>query len=178
MKVILFLVLVLLGSFLGWQYLGEEWVILRYTCSLVFFLTLVVTVLGSIIVFKESDWWLNHKSDSALFEDYTLAGAEFGDAVSYIYLGECVGFESILRDFEMWEQEYARRGYRTISIADFVDYIGYGKPLPFVLVKREASEEAVLYGKLYREKCLGKNINTITFNEDGSFSGTYVLPDL
>lgn len=177
MKVILFLVLVLLGSFFGWQYIGEDWVILRFTFFCLMCISLIIAIFWSLFSFLDSEWWMNSNSDSALWMHYIDAGAKFGDAVSYLYVGECVGFDSILENYERLEQEYANRGYRTIPLKDFIAYGGYGKSLPFELVKREASEEVVLYGKLYREKVLGKNVVTINFNEDGSFGGTYELPD-
>ncbi len=61
-------------------------------------------------------------SDEGVKKRYKKAGAMFGDALSYIYMGECIGFEMLLDRLARWEEEYASRGYRTISLGAFVDF--------------------------------------------------------
>jgi hypothetical protein len=87
---------------------------------------------------------------------YLDTGLTFGEAVSYIYLGECIGFKRILRNLEDLEREYAKRGFRTISIDDFEDCGGHGKSLEkLVGLKREPEEEPIYHAKLYKENFLG-----------------------
>lgn len=88
---------------------------------------------------------------------YVSSGANFGDAVSYIYMGECDGFEKLLSRWEEWEGEYNRRGFRTVSLDRFIGLGGYGKPIDDVIgQKREIGEEFVFHAKMYRENFLGK----------------------
>lgn len=65
---------------------------------------------------------------------YVNAGGNFGDAVSYASgIGECGGFELLLSHWESWEEEYARRGMRTVSVDRFIAFGGYGEPLMMFL---------------------------------------------
>ena len=101
-------------------------------------------------------------SDSGVEKRYVSAGAVFGDAVSYIFLGESVGFESMLRRWKKWEEEYSLRGFRTISLDRFIDLGGYGKPLDDVInIKREEGEKPIFHAGIYREKFLGKTIAAV-----------------
>lgn len=112
---------------------------------------------------------------------YVKAGAVFGDAVSYLYLGECIGFKKLLNTWAEWEKEYARRGYRTVSLDRFVELGGYGKPIDDVLgQQREPNEKPTLHAETYREQFLGKigpAVNLEKLMTDGEIqSGTYFLP--
>lgn len=96
-------------------------------------------------------------SDKGIEQRYVRSGAIFGDAVSYIYLGECIGFEKLLTTWDIWEEEYARRGFRTISLDRFVDLGGYGRSVNDVLgIKREPTESPIYHARIYREKYLRK----------------------
>ena len=95
-------------------------------------------------------------TDKQVEKHYVKAGAIFGDAVSYIYMGECVGFEKLLAKWAKWEAEYVKRGYRTLPVDDFVSYGGYGAPLKDLGVKRTDGEEPVFHAKIYREVYLGR----------------------
>jgi len=96
------------------------------------------------------------RSDKWIKTRYAEAGRIFGDAVSYIYMGECVGFDRMLANWEKLEAEYAKRGYRTLLVDDFVAYGGYGTPLKDLGVRRAEGEEPVFHAKIYREDYLGK----------------------
>ena len=102
------------------------------------------------------DWlyglWVKSLSDKEVQDNYVKVGAGFGDAESYSYLGECLGFQTMFSSWARWELEYSRRGYRTISLDDFVSYGGYGKPLEGSGVKREPEEQIILYADIYRQK--------------------------
>lgn len=107
-------------------------------------------------------WFIPKRSvssmtDQAVTERYTEAGGEFGGAVSYLYMGECIGFEELFNVWALWELEYAKRGYRTLSIDDFVGYGGYGKDIsPQLSVRRTAGEPFILHAEMYRQRYLGK----------------------
>lgn len=94
--------------------------------------------------------------DKMVEKKYIKAGAAFGDAVSYIYMGRCVGFEKLFENWRKWEAEYARRGYHTVSLDDFIEYGGYGKTIKKLGIKRQQDEKPVFHAEIYRQKYLGK----------------------
>jgi len=120
-------------------------------------------------------------STKAVEKRYMSAGAKFGDAVSYIYMGECEGFESTLKTWGNWEQEYAFRGYRTVSLDDFIEFGGYGRSIDHLLgQKREENESAIFHAKIYSDNYLGKVEPTIELEkflvDENPQLGTYTLP--
>lgn len=120
-------------------------------------------------------------SDKIVEKKYISAGEVFGDAVSYLYMGECIGFEKLFRRWAAWEKEYARRGYRTISLDHFVDAGGWGKSLDTYLgQKLNDGDESVLHAEIYRTKFLGKIkpvINLEQMMKDGRpQSGVFNIP--
>ncbi len=60
--------------------------------------------------------WL---TDDEVQKIYKRTGEIFGCAVSYLYMGEAVGFENMLNTWAFWEREYARRGFVTLSVNVF-----------------------------------------------------------
>lgn len=106
------------------------------------------------------DLWVKGLSDKEVQDKYADVGAEFGEAESYSDCGEVAGTEAMLLDLVKWELEYSRRGYRTISIDDFIDYGGYGrlygKSLNGLGIKREINEKIVLHAGIYRRRCFKK----------------------
>jgi hypothetical protein len=100
--------------------------------------------------------YLAKQYKASVVQRYIDAGLNFGDAVSYIYMGECDGFDKLLSIWEESEREYAALGYRTIPIDAFVQAGGWGKALEEIGTLREPSEEAVLHAAYYRENYLGK----------------------
>jgi hypothetical protein len=118
-------------------------------------------------------------SDSKVQEKYVKAGSIFGDAVSYLYMGECVGFENLLNIWDKWEQEYAKRGYKTLSIDKFIEHGGYGESIADVVGKKRGEEEPVHHAKIYRQEYLGKFKPVIDMKaliENGEQAGVYHLP--
>lgn len=118
-------------------------------------------------------------TDKKVQARYVDAGAEFGNAISYLpAVGECVGYERLFSNWAFWEREYARRGYRTVSFDDFVDLGGYGKSIDELLgIKREVNEEPTLHSEIYRKHFLHKEIPAqIEWQEGNAFGGTYILP--
>lgn len=95
--------------------------------------------------------WLEDWLDKRAEKKYINAGANFGDAVSYSYLGECVGFKRMLSCWEKNEAKYAKRGFRTLSLDIFISYGGYGKPLVGLSERRAESEEPIFHAKIYKK---------------------------
>lgn len=121
-------------------------------------------------------------SDAQVEGRYVNACAHFGSALSYIAMGECVGFEKLLAQWEKWEAEYARRGYRTLPSDDLVSYGGYGRPLVGLGVKRRSLEQPVFHARIYREKFLGKvkpvvDLGALMSGKNAGWQqGTYTIP--
>jgi len=82
---------------------------------------------------------------------YIEAGNTFGDAVSYLYIGECVGFRDMLATWEYWEQEIVKYGYKPFDVDAFIGSGGHNKKLP-EFEKLSNGEEPVFHAKIYREK--------------------------
>lgn len=96
---------------------------------------------------------------------YIASGKEFGDAVSYIILGQCEGFEDMLNEWAKWEKEYACRGYRTLPIDDFIEFGNWSIPLEGISTKRDKNESTILYAGLYRAFFLNKIPPAINIHE-------------
>lgn len=88
-------------------------------------------------------------TDKQVEKRYVAAGATVGDALSYGFMGKCVGFDSFVKKWNRWEKEYARRGYRTIIIDAFVSYGGYGKSLKGLGVKRNDGEKPIFHSERF-----------------------------
>ncbi len=86
--------------------------------------------------------WLTDKERQFF---YVRAGKRFGCAVSYLYMGECIGFEKLLNQWAFWEKEYASRGYVTLSVDDFNEAGGHGQSINHLLDKRRADGEAPIF---------------------------------
>ena len=109
-------------------------------------------------------------------EKYVTAGRFFGFCVSYIYMGEPIGFKKFLAEWEKWEAEYARRGYRTISLDQFIELGGYGEPLKGLGQKREKGEKPIFHSKIYRYRYLGRIKPIINATLGKVQVAEYVLP--
>ena len=91
-------------------------------------------------------------SDEKLQRQYVEAGAAYGDAVSYSGMGSVVGIKETRLKYEKLEQEYAARGYRTVTLRRFIDHGGYGEKIDDVLgVKRDSDEEPIFHADLSKE---------------------------
>ncbi|MDD3263292.1 MAG: hypothetical protein PHT94_00165, partial [Candidatus Nanoarchaeia archaeon] len=94
---------------------------------------------------------------SIIEKAYVNSGFNFANAVNYIFFGECLSFESLLTKWESWEKEYQNRGYRTISIDDFLECLPAKKNIESLLREKiEGNEISVLHSEIYRENFLGK----------------------
>jgi hypothetical protein len=126
-------------------------------------------------------WLRKLLPDSSVETHYVRAGADFGDAVSSLFMGECIGFEKLLTRWGGWENEYARRGFRTVSIDRFVELGGYERSIDALLGRRRVDgEEPIFHAKIYSERFLGKVRPVVDIGKmmaDGQpQSGTYTLP--
>ncbi len=118
-------------------------------------------------------------SDKFVARRYVVVGATIGDALSYCYIGIPVGFVVMHKRWEKWEKEYARRGYRTISLDDFIEYGGYDESLKNILVKRNSDEQPVFHATIYRERYMNTPLepqNLLHLKKGRTVSGRYVLP--
>jgi len=111
---------------------------------------------------------------------YLHNGARFGDAVSYLFIGECSGLDTLLNRWDKWEQEYIRRGFRPISLDELIDIGGYGMSSDGLLnQKLDVGEEPISHALIYRNEYLGKVKPTLNMSKimAGEIqNGTYVLP--
>lgn len=86
-----------------------------------------------------------------MIAEYIEAGGRFGLAMSDVFmLGEETAFEDLLSAWEMHEKEYARRGYRTIPLDEFVDLGGFRIALKTLGQFRDKHEEPVFHAQAHR----------------------------
>jgi len=124
---------------------------------------------------------LFRKNDPQVEKAYLEAGRVFGDAVSYIYMGECIGFSKLLDEWSKREKEYVDRGYRTISLDAFVQYGGYGKKIENLNEVRDKGEDPIFHSEIYQKMYLGRIAPSLDMNallKPGASHqvGTYILP--
>lgn len=68
-----------------------------------------------------SDFFIRKMSDDWILRRYVAAGIKFGEATEDLYLsGEPKGFKNCFDRWARFEEEHAKRGYRTISSNQFV----------------------------------------------------------
>jgi hypothetical protein len=117
---------------------------------------------------------LKHLLPDAFVEKrYLRAGNIFGCATSCSpVFGECTTVRRLLRRWGRREREYARRGYRTISLDAFIDSGGWGEPIDHLAgQKRVEGEHPIFHAEIYRTKYLGRvkpvlNINRLKGGEE------------
>jgi hypothetical protein len=91
-------------------------------------------------------------SDEQLGEKYLEAGCEYGLAIKDLPMGKISNFNLVLNRWSWLEQEYALRGYRTISLDDFICSGEPNKRTNLLLFeKRDEKENPFLYA--FAEKC-------------------------
>lgn len=120
--------------------------------------------------------WLRKRRANKVTKAYLDSGYNFGDAVSYLFIGKCVGFDDQQLAWEKAEEQYAQLGYRTISLDEFIAAGGYGKDINhLVKVNREPNEPVILHAKIYAER-YGAKKDPANVQKTGNLTGTYVLP--
>lgn len=107
---------------------------------------------------------------------YLRAGGGIGDAVSYLYLGECVGFGDLLDEWQEAEHEYAAAGFRTLPIEVLSRFGGYGQLPEDVGRIRSIDEKAVYHAALYRKHFYGKPVPMDVESRDGGVVTGHWLP--
>jgi len=70
--------------------------------------------------------WLTNKM---IIRNYKKAGKEYGEALSYCCYSPPGNLLSAKENFEFWEKEYKKRGFRPINKDSFIRYGGYDEPL-------------------------------------------------
>lgn len=103
-------------------------------------------------------------SDQYVKKRYKQAGAIFGDASSYSFMGECANVKRLLGSWAFWEQEFIRRGYRSVSLDQFIGYGGWAKPLENFGEKRNEGEKPTFHADIYRKLYLGRIKPAIKFS--------------
>jgi|688.fasta_scaffold433439_2 hypothetical protein len=68
----------------------------------------------------------------SLWEDFIISryvsvGLQWGDAESYSFMGECVGYNSLCKSLERLETQYAKLGYKVVDRETWVLAGGYGE---------------------------------------------------
>jgi hypothetical protein len=67
-------------------------------------------------------------------------------------MGSVVGIGEMRLKYEKLEQEYAARGYRTVTLRRFIEHGGYGEEIDDVLgVKREPDEDPIFHADLSKK---------------------------
>jgi hypothetical protein len=58
---------------------------------------------------------------------YVSAGLRWGDATSYAFIGEAVGYKFMEKLLYFWEKYYKKLGYKPVNCHIWVDAGGYGR---------------------------------------------------
>lgn len=127
-----------------------------------------------LIPFFPKSW----QPEATAITEYLRSGMIFGEMVSYGYLGKAFGFEKRLEHWGSWEKDYSRRGFRTISLDDFIESSCHTDISKLVKIKRKPHEKPVLHAVIYRECLLDKTepANITIDKKTGIFFGTYRPP--
>lgn len=108
---------------------------------------------------------------------YLRAGGAISAEVSYLYMGECVGFGDLLDEWQEAEREYAAVGFRTFPIENLAAFGGWGKTLDGVGLFRDAGEKPVYHALLYRKHYYGKRVPmSVQKHPGGMISGEWLPP--
>jgi hypothetical protein len=114
---------------------------------------------------------------SGVQQRYLRASSAIGDAVSYLYMGECIGFSDLLAEWQEAEREYAAVGFRTFPIEDLNGFGGWGKDLNGIGMLRAVDEKPVYHAALYRQHYYGKPVPMHVEQHDGGVvSGRWLPP--
>lgn len=99
-------------------------------------------------------------TDKQIERRYLEAGRIFGATVNYGCVANEAKFLDLFTRWKTLEAEYARRGYRTISLGELVCYGGYGLVPKNTGEKRSENESAILYAEvLWKLRCKGLVLN-------------------
>lgn len=65
--------------------------------------------------------------EKIVIHKYVSTGLAWGDAESYWFMGEPVGYESLCNRMNFWESKYKKLGYIPIERERWVEAGGYGR---------------------------------------------------
>ena len=68
-----------------------------------------------------------HLSTKLVKKIYLSHAASLGDALSYSYMGKCVGYKEMVKNEYLWRQELKSRGYKGLTSDEMISYGGYGQ---------------------------------------------------
>lgn len=120
-------------------------------------------------------------TDSFVEKRYIEIGKNIGNIISMIYMGEPEGFKKIVNKWEKWEEEYASRGFRTLSLNQWENIGGWEDSIEGLIGQIRNKEETPIYhAKIYKQKFLGKikpslNIEQL-LNSKSPISKSYFVP--
>ncbi len=146
------------------------------------FLAWLVHFCGEVLGFSEAPLLPSlppPPSDMDLADEYVRAGLEFGEAVSFLHLGECDGFEGLLDAWSRAEAVYAERGFRTLPLDAFVEAASREDcPLEGLLNLRSDGEAPAFHAPYYRANFLGKvpEIDLDTYLRSEMTPSRFTLP--
>ena len=64
--------------------------------------------------------------EKIVINQYVSAGLQWGDATSYGFMGEAVGYKSMEKRLKFWEKYYKKFGYEPVDCHIWVSAGGYG----------------------------------------------------
>lgn len=118
---------------------------------------------------------IGYLPEDKIVAEYVRAGKEFGDTISYLYMGEPVGLDALLENWARWERAYAQLGYHTISLDAFIQIGGWGTdPKPWLRIPVEG--RVILHAEIYRKQCQGHRNVLARVLEGEQIEGVYVYP--
>jgi|ETNmetMinimDraft_2_1059921.scaffolds.fasta_scaffold47800_2 hypothetical protein len=99
------------------------------------------------------NWKINFKKIfpyTILELEYAAAGTNFANAVD-LGIEKGNGFESMLNSWSSLEKEYSRRGYRTISLNEFLNVECRTSLDNLLGIKRTSGEPRILHAEQYKK---------------------------
>lgn len=93
-------------------------------------------------------------SDKEVEKQYEKVINSVGDALNHYSrtLKHVKGFKRLLAKWVLWEKEYARCGYQTLSITAIINYWGFWREIEKLGVKREKGDNPILYAEIYKQR--------------------------
>ena len=108
-------------------------------------------------------------------KNYIRAGAEVGDWFSYG--AQIKESDSVFKKWRAYEEEYSSRGFRTISLDEFIAYGGYERDISHLLrQERESGEEPILHAERYLKIYKDHPLSITTRTSNGITFGSYEIP--
>lgn len=103
-----------------------------------------------VALLRPSSLRLDLTSDLAFGRRYVNAACEFARRVDVDAPFTPVEIEAALLEWENAELDYSGRGFQTLPLHSFVDYVTWNVPLHPVGIRREVLEQPMLHARYYR----------------------------